>query len=201
MDSKMKCCRIWFLLLVLFMTVIACAVLKPQKTSPTYIWANFFNKGCGPVTEIIDHGNQKVTLAYHCLYGEEITQSARLYRIEGGVGVWACQRLPDDQLHNLSNGKCQASLVFLGSDHATIKFICALLHLTVGYDISSRVDYGDSIRIHLIPTKVLITYGDGNQEFLTGGHRDFHHLFPDKLKRYFFSIETPDRAAVTTGPA
>jgi hypothetical protein len=165
----MKCCRIWFLLLVLFVTVTACAALKPKETSSTYTWASFFNKGCGPVTEIIDNGNQKATLVYHCLYGEEITQSARFYRIEGGVGVWAGQRLPNDQLYNLSNGKCQASLVFLGSDHATINFICALLHLTVGYDISSRVVYGDSIRIHLIPTKVLITYGDGNQEFSVDG--------------------------------
>jgi hypothetical protein len=186
MDSKMKCCRIWFLLLVLFVTVTACAVLKPKETPSTCTWANFFNKGCGSVTEIIDNVNQKATLVYHCLYSAEITQSARLYRIEGGVGLWASQRLPNDQLHNLSNGKCQASLVFLGSDHATIKFICALLHLTVGYDISRRAVYGDSIRIHLIPTKVLITYGDGNQEFSVDGDEliplGLLKTFPNRLK-------------------
>lgn len=165
----MKCCRIWFLLTVFFLAVTACAVLQPKETSSTYTWANFFNKGCGPVTEIIDHGNEEATLVYHCLGGEEITQSARLHRIEGTVGVWAGQRLQIDQLLRLSNGKCQTSLVFLGSDHATINITCALLQLTVGYDISSRVVYGDFIRIHLIPTKVLITYGDGNQEFSVDG--------------------------------
>jgi hypothetical protein len=165
----MKCCRIWFWLLVFLVAVTACAVFKPKETSSTYTWASFFNKGCGPVTEKIDNGNQKATLVYHCLYGEEITQSARLHKIEGGVGVWASQRLPNDQLYNLSNGKCQASLAFLGSDYATINFICTLLNLTVGYDISSRLVSGDSIRILLKPIKVLITYGDGTQEFSVDG--------------------------------
>ena len=134
-----------------------------------YTWANFFNKGCGPVTEIIISGNQKATLVYNCLEGEEITQSARLYKIKKGVRVWAIQQLPYDQLYNLSNGKCQASLLFQGSYHTTINFTCALLSLTVGYDISSRVVDGEYVQIHLIPTKVLITYGDGNQEFSVDG--------------------------------
>ena len=108
-------------------------------------------------------------MVYHCLHGGKITQSARLRIIEEGVGVWVIQRLPKEQLYDLSNGKCQASVVFLGSDHATIKYICALLQLTVGYDISNRSIYSDSIRIRLIPTKVLITYGDGNQEFSVDG--------------------------------
>ena len=90
----MKFCQIWFLLLVLFVTVTACAFLKPKETSPTFTWANFFSKGCSPVTEIINSGNQKAKLVYHCSDGGEIAQSARLYKIKGGVGVWAIQQLP-----------------------------------------------------------------------------------------------------------
>ncbi len=90
----MKFCQIWFLLLVLFVIVTACAFLKPKETSPTFTWANFFSKGCSPVTEIINSGNQKAKLVYHCSDGGEIVQSARLYKIKGGVGVWAIQQLP-----------------------------------------------------------------------------------------------------------
>jgi hypothetical protein len=159
------------LLLVLFVTIAACAFFRPKETSVTYTWASFFNKSCGPLIDFIENGNQKATLVYHCMYGEEITQSARFNKIKGGVRVWASQRLPDDQLYNLSNSKCQASLVFMGSDHATINFTCAILNLTVAYDISNRAIYGDSIRTHLIPKKVLITYGDGTQEFSVNGEQ------------------------------
>ena len=167
----MNYCRILFLLLVLFVTIAACAFLKPKETSVNYTWANFFNKGCGPFIDFVENRNQNATLIYNCLFGEKITQSARLYKVEGGVSVWASQRLPDDQLYNLSNSKCQASLVFMGADHATINFTCALLYLTVGYDTSKRVIYADSIRTHLIPTKVLITYGGGTQEFSVDGEQ------------------------------
>ena len=167
----MNYCRICFLLLVLFVTIAACAFFKPKETLVTYTWASFFNRGCGPITDFIENENQKATLVYHCSNGEEITQSAEFDKIEGGVRVWECQRLPDDQLYNLSNSKCQASLVFLGSDHATINFTCAILNLTVGYDIANRVIHDDSIRTYLTPNKVLITYGDGTQEFSVDGEQ------------------------------
>ncbi|UCD88756.1 MAG: hypothetical protein JSW04_09830 [Desulfobacterales bacterium] len=190
----MNYCRIWFLLLVLFVTIAACAFFKSKETPVRYTWASFFNKGCGPVTDFIENENQKATLVYHCLYGEEITQSARFYKIEGGVSVWESQRLPDDQLYNLSNSKCQASLVFLGSDHATINFTCAILNLTVGYDIANRVIHDDSIQTHLIPNKVLITYGDGTQEFFVDGEQLIplgpFKPFPHRLKISYIQQNT-----------
>lgn len=166
-----KFCRIWFLLLVIFVAVTECDVLEPKETSFIYTWASFFKKGYGPVTEIIEYRNQKAKLVYHCLYGEEVTQSATLYKIRKSFGIWVSQRLTNDKLNNLSNGKCQASLVFLGSDHATINFTCSLLNLTVGYDISSCEVVRDSKRIYLIPIRVLVTYGDGTQEFSVDGEQ------------------------------
>ena len=101
--------------------------------------------------------------------------------------MWAIQPLPKDQLRNLSNSKCQASLVFLGTDHSTINFKCALLELIVGYDISSRVFGDESIRIGLTPTKVIIIYGDGTQEFTVNGEELFpistFHPFGNRLKK------------------
>ena len=165
----MKWYSILFLLMVLFVTEAASDCLNSKKTLSTYTWVNFFNNGCRPVTEIIDNGNQKATLVYHCWNNEKIKQSARLYRIKGGVFVWVSQLLPKDQLRTLSNSKCQASRVFQGSDHVTINFTCALLNLIVGYDISSCLFSDDFIRIGLIPVKVLIIYGNGTQEFSVNG--------------------------------
>lgn len=183
----MKYCSILYLLLFLFVTEAASDCLNSKKTLSAYTWMNFFNNGCSPVTEIIDNGNQKATLVYHCWNDEKVKQSAKLYMIKGGVFVWESELLPKDQLRSLSNGKCQASLVFLGSDHATINFTCAVLNLIVGYDISSRVFCDDSIRIGIIPVKVLIIYGDGTQEFSLNGEELIplgkFHPFADRLKK------------------
>lgn len=87
--------------------------------------------------------------------------------------------MPVEQLYKLSNGKCRASLIYLGPTHATIKFRCALIHMTVTCEITSREVSANSTLIHLNPKRALITYGDGVQEFKVGGDR-FTPLGPFK---------------------
>jgi hypothetical protein len=50
-----------------------------------------------------------------------------------------------------------------------MKYPCALVHLTVGYDIIGMNTIGGLTEIYLQPNKVLITYGNGLQEFKVEG--------------------------------
>jgi hypothetical protein len=130
-----------------------------------YTWASFFNSGCGPVTEVIVKGKEEAMLVYNCDNNQDRKQSARWHTNTGSVQLWAASRLPRAELYELSNSKCQAILLYLGAEHATIHFQCALVQMTVQYDISSRMSADSTTYIQLKPAKVLITYVDGVQQF------------------------------------
>lgn len=104
-------------------------------------------------------------LDYQCSSGKEIRQDARRHKRLSEIEMWAVSDLPLEQLYQLSNGKCRASLLFIGSTHATIEIPCALIRMTVTCDIVSRERIGAETLIQLKPTKALITYSDGFQEF------------------------------------
>ncbi len=104
-------------------------------------------------------------LNYQCSNGKEISQDARRHKRLNEVELWAVSDLPVEQLYKLSNGKCRASLIYLGPTHATIEFPCALIRMTVTCIIVSKETIGAAILILLKPTKALITYSDGFQEF------------------------------------
>lgn len=157
--------RIFVSIVIITLHLVGCARLQLKKTEHLYTWSSFFNKNCGPVIEIIDNGKGEATLVFDCSSGKKITQHAILQGIEGTVELWVSHRLSAEKLYELSNAKCQASLLHIGPNKATINFPCALVHMTVGYDITNRVAQGSFTRIRLKPTKTMITYGDGVQEF------------------------------------
>ena len=138
---------------------------EAEKRAPFYTWSNFFNNGCGSSIEIELNSEDEATLAYPCSSGKLITQHARRHKRLNEVELWAASELPEEKLYQLSNSKCRASIIYLGVQRVTIKFPCALIHMTVTYDIASREKNNNAIRIHLNPVKALITYGDGVQEF------------------------------------
>jgi hypothetical protein len=111
------------------------------------------------------HSEDEAILNYQCSSEKEISQDARRHKRLSEVELWVASDLPIEQLYNLSNSKCRASLIYLGSTHATIEFPCALIHMTVTCIILSREMMGDTTLIQLKPTKALITYSDGFQEF------------------------------------
>ena len=117
------------------------------------------------------NSEDEAILNYQCSNGKEVSQDARRHKRLGEVELWAASDLPVEQLYKLSNGRCRASLIYLGPTHATIEFPCALIHMTVTCVIVSRETMGDATLIQLEPTKALITYSDGFQEFSVNGKR------------------------------
>lgn len=111
------------------------------------------------------NSEDEAILNYQCSNGKEIGQDARRHKRLGEVELWVASDLPVKQLYQLSNGKCRASLIYLGPTHATIEFPCALIRMTVTCMIVSRETMGAATLIQLKPTKALITYSDGFQEF------------------------------------
>ena len=138
---------------------------EAEKRAPFYTWSSFFNDGCGSSIEFEYNSEDEATLVYPCSSGRPISQYARRHPRLNKVQLWAASELPEEKLYQLSNSKCRASIIYLGEQKATIKFPCALIHMTVTYDIASREKNNDVSRIHLNPVKALITYGDGIQEF------------------------------------
>ena len=141
---------------------------KPPQTErrdPSYTWSSFFNSDCGPTMKFTLTAEDEAILNYQCSNGKEITQDARRHKRLSEVELWAASDLPVEQLYKLSNGKCRASLIYLGPTHATIEFPCALIRLTVTCIIVSRETMGNTTLIQLQPAKALITYSDGFQEF------------------------------------
>ena len=104
-------------------------------------------------------------LNYPCSNGNVISQMAQKHHQQSGVELWVASDLSIEQLYKLSKSKCRASLIYLGLAYATIKFPCAVVHLTVTCDIVSKQTIDGTLVIELEPKKVLITYGDGIQEF------------------------------------
>jgi hypothetical protein len=115
--------------------------------------------------EFTQHSEDEAILNYQCSNEKKISQDARRHKRLGEVELWATSDLPVEQLYQLSNGKCRASLIYLGPTHATIEFPCALIRMTVTCIIVSRETMGAAILIQLKPTKAVITYSDGFQEF------------------------------------
>ncbi len=111
------------------------------------------------------NSEDEAILNYPCLNGMTVSQSLRRHQREGDVELWAASDLPTKQLYNLSRSKCRASLIYLGSDYATLKFPCAVVHLTVTCDLVSKETMDNTAVVELKPKKVLITYSDGIQEF------------------------------------
>jgi hypothetical protein len=136
-----------------------------DRRDPSYTWSSFFNNDCGPTMKFTLTAEDEAILNYQCSNGKEITQDARKHKRLSEVELWAASDLPVEQLYQLSNGKCRASLIYLGPTHATIEFPCALIRMTVTCIIVSRETMGAATLIQLQPTKALITYSDGFQEF------------------------------------
>ena len=139
----------------------------PQIDRPdsSYTWSSFFNNDCGPAMKFTLNTEYEAVLNYQCSNGIEISQDARRHKRLNEVELWTLSDLPVEQLYKLSNGKCRASLIYLGPTHATIEFPCALIRMTVTCIIVSRAPSGAATLIQLEPTKALITYSDGSQEF------------------------------------
>ena len=138
---------------------------QTEKRDASYAWSNFFNNDCGPTMTFKINSDKKAILNYQCSNGKEIWQSARRHKRLSEVELWAVSDLPAKQLYQLSNSKCRASLIYLGPNHVTIEFPCALIRMTVTCIIVRRETVGAAILIQLKPTKALITYNDGFQEF------------------------------------
>lgn len=111
------------------------------------------------------NSEDEAILNYQCSTGKALSQFARRHKRLRDVDLWAASDLPLDELYQLSNSKCRASLIYLGSEHATIEFPFALIHMTVTYDIVSREKKDDVMRVQLKPDKALMIYSDGIQEF------------------------------------
>ena len=141
---------------------------EPPGSGPpsgTYSWHSFFNNGCGPAQTIWLSREGAGELIYHCADGSKIRQSVRRYKTEGSVQLWAAEVFSSEQLQQLSASKCQAALIYRGPEAMTIKYPCALVHLTVSFVIDSTVESENRRLLRIHPTDVLITYPDGLQEF------------------------------------
>ena len=148
------------------LVVMGCMSLhETEKKEPSYHWSSFFNNDCGPMMQFKIYSEDEALLDYPCSNGTVVSQMARKHQQQSEVQLWTTSDLPVDELNNLSRSKCRASLIYLGSTHATIKFPCALVHLTVTCDIVSKKTMDAATVIQLKPAKALITYGDGTQEF------------------------------------
>ena len=138
---------------------------RTEREDPGYSWSSFFNNDCGLMPQFKLNSEDDAILNYRCSTGKELSQIARRHKRLRDVDLWAAADLPLEQLYQLSNSKCRASLIYLGPAHATIEFPCALIRMTVSYDIVRREKRGDVILVQLEPNKALIIYADGTQEF------------------------------------
>ena len=163
-----------------------------DREDPGYRWSSFFNNDCGPALQFRLNSEDEATLNYQCSSGKMLSQDARRHKRLKDVDLWAASDLPLEQLYQLSNSKCRASLIYLGPAHATIEFPCALIHLTVSYDIVAREKREDVTLVWLEPGKALIIYSDGTQEFRVEGER-LTPLGP------FKPFKTPSRPLITRG--
>jgi hypothetical protein len=146
--------------------VSGCTSLRePESNEPPYRWSNFFNNKCGPMLQFKLNSEDEAILSYPCSNGLVVSQAARLHQQQGKVKLWVTSDLPREQLYQLSRSKCRASLIYLGPVRATVKFPCALVHLTATCDIVNKETMDVMTAIQLQPTKVLITFSDGIQEF------------------------------------
>ena len=148
------------------LVVSGCATFRESgNLEPPYRWSSFFNNKCGPILQFNLTSEDEAILSYPCSNGIVVRQFARRQQRQGKVELWITSELPREQLFLLSRSKCRASLIYLGPTHAAIKFPCALVHLTVTCEIVSTESMDATTAFQLNPTKVLITYGDGVQEF------------------------------------
>ena len=173
-ETRIKKKLIIVLLGLMMSGVLSCSALREdypldQKLETSYSWSNFFNNHCGPVTEIIKDGYSELAVLYQCANGVKIAQQAKLHAIKNRVELWAAYQISAEQLYQISSSKCQVSLIYIGRDHATINYPCALVHLTVGYVINSINAIDGRLDINLLPNKLLITFSDGIQEFNVEG--------------------------------
>ena len=154
------------ILIVISLVVWGCATVPQiEREDPRYRWSSFFNNDCGPVLQFRLNSEDEAVLNYPCSSGKVLSQDARRHKRLKDVDLWAASDLPLEQLYQLSNSKCRASLIYLGPAHATIEFSCALIRMTVSYDIASREKREDATLVQLEPGKALIIYSDGIQEF------------------------------------
>ena len=154
------------IIVVISVAVWGCASLpEPEGKDPLYRWSSFFNNDCGPMLKFKLNSEDEAILNYQCSAGKEVSQVARRHKRLKDIDLWAAADLPLEQLYQLSNSKCRASLIYLGPAHATIEFPCALIHMTVTYDIVSREKSAAESLVQLKPSKALIIFGDGTQEF------------------------------------
>ena len=154
------------ILAVISLVVWGCATgSQMDREDPSYRWSSFFNNDCGPALQFRLNSEDEATLNYPCSSGKALSQDVRRHKRLGDVDLWAASDLPPEQLYQLSSSKCRASLIYLGPAHATIEFPCALIRMTVSYDIVSREKMEDATLVQLEPTRALIIYSDGTQEF------------------------------------
>ena len=148
------------------LVVLGCAsTLETDTKEPAYHWSSFFNNDCGPVMHFNPYSDEEASLNYPCANGTFISQSLRRHQQQSEVQLWIASDLPPEQLYQLSRSKCRASLIYLGPTHATIKFPCALVHLTVTCVRVNKEAKDATTVTQLKPVKVMITYSDGIQEF------------------------------------
>ena len=138
---------------------------QTERQDPRYSWSSFFNNGCGPTLQFKLNSADEASLNYQCSTGKSLSQFARRHKRLRDVDLWTASDLPLDELYQLSNSKCRASLIYLGSAHATVEFPCALIHMTVSYNIVRREKSDDVTLVQLEPSKALIIYSEGTQEF------------------------------------
>jgi hypothetical protein len=136
-----------------------------EREDPRYRWSSFFNNDCGPALQFRLNSEDEAILNYPCSSGKALSQDARRHKRLEDVELWVASDLPLEQLYQLSNSKCRAALIYLGPAHATIEFPCALIRMTVSYDIVSREKMEDATLVQLEPRRALIIYSDGTQEF------------------------------------
>ena len=161
------------MILVITLLVGACGHLgntlsiQPQEADQgaPYSWSSFFNDECGKRMQVRLKNRNKGVLAYGCAGGDR-QQELRRHQDKGKIQFWVADRLADDELYQLSNAKCQAAIVVLGSDYATIHFRCAVVQLTVAYAVmKGRAMEDPAADLWLEPRQALVTYGDGTQQF------------------------------------
>jgi hypothetical protein len=157
---------LWHLFVLVGLVILGCAFTpETDTTEPLYNWSSFFNNDCGPMMQFKLTSEDEAILNYPCSNGIVVSQMAKRHKRQSDVELWTASDLPLEQLYKLSNSKCRASLIYLGPAYATVKFPCALVHLTVTCVIVRKETMDATTVIQLKPTKVLITYGDGIQEF------------------------------------
>lgn len=154
------------ILAVISLVVWGCATgSQMDREDSGYRWSSFFNNDCGAALQFRLNSEDEAILNYPCSSGKALSQDVRRHKRLGDVDLWAASDLPLEQLYQLSSSKCRASLIYLGPAHATIEFPCALIRMTVSYDIVRREKREGATLVELEPRKALIIYSDGIQEF------------------------------------